>query len=537
MTESFDLDLQSKALKDGNMIRLMDFAVRGLPRNFIKTEQRVDLEWAKAVFKPEILLIDELRIDPRWFWSGTIGAALISLVIWPQTLELWRRLAERRVYRDERGVDAPGLLFELVERHQNDERLTRRPEFQMYVFQSALAVAQAWVHHDRVEQRYHQVPPVPDVPELTARVRKRKGMRHAMTGFRPPSKLRPRWFKVDPPELVHAAGMSDVMSLVDEAIELETDPPAQSRIEDAAKWIRSQDIPGELFHPAAMAAAVVTLAADDRCRSIWSRVLAGTGRRCPEPPRKPAADTAMVIQDCIKIANRGREPLKDALYLYFRIKEIVRLEAKNPNRLWRRLPTVLRSEVESSDLWAGSNVTFASTVRFGSERPALELISDPDNSDHEEEGAVNGNSTRRSPETYAKRIGTGEAAEEWFEANFRQVIPGCDDAILEDCRKSGKGFDYRCKKTSNDEYVEVKGLLAAGGSIALTDGEWDRAKLEGDKYHLVVVVGIDTDEPRPIHIPCPAAVLKPKKRERKNVVMTWEIDFATLERILNRSLD
>ena len=32
-------DLQSKAFRDSGMIRLMDFAVRGLPRSFIPGEQ------------------------------------------------------------------------------------------------------------------------------------------------------------------------------------------------------------------------------------------------------------------------------------------------------------------------------------------------------------------------------------------------------------------------------------------------------------------------------------------------------------------
>ena len=149
MSEVSDEHYQSKALRDGGMVRLMDFAVRGIPRRFLPGEQYVDVDWARALYASELAQLDELNIHTRWFPSAIVGAALISLIVWPQTIELWRRLARREVSRDGTGADLPCLLYERIERHLNDERLTRRFDFHMHLFQTALAVAHAWAYHDR----------------------------------------------------------------------------------------------------------------------------------------------------------------------------------------------------------------------------------------------------------------------------------------------------------------------------------------------------------------------------------------------------
>lgn len=91
-------------------------------------------------------------------------------------------------------------------------------------------------------------------------------------------------------------------------------------------------------------------------------------------------------------------------------------------------------------------------------------------------------------DTFAKRLITGQAAEQYFIHVYNQ-IPVFQGWILEDTTKFGCGFDFKLNSTSSDKFlgVEVKGLNGLSGNIALTEKEYSVAKYLKQDYFLFVV--------------------------------------------------
>lgn len=89
--------------------------------------------------------------------------------------------------------------------------------------------------------------------------------------------------------------------------------------------------------------------------------------------------------------------------------------------------------------------------------------------------------------TFAKRLVTGQAAEKYFEVAYNS-LPEFQDFSLENTTRLGCGFDFKMNK---DEFpflaVEVKGMTAAQGTIALTSKEQKTAQYLGNRYYLFVV--------------------------------------------------
>ena len=271
-----------------------------------------------------------------------LGAALISLKLCPQTLELWRRFAQHEIHRDEIGSDAPGFLRELVERHQNDRRLTRSQDYQLFLFQAGLAMARAWTYHADSDHRYVKLPPIPDAAELIAEVRLLEGERHAKTGFRPPRVTRERWIALRLPEIIHEPDYPGVLALAQRASRLEPQSPSPESLENALGWVSDFTPPSELAHPAALASAVVSIAQAGESRHLWERVFGQRGRRRPVPGRKPVSDLSATIMDAIVVANRSNESESAAAALYHRVRFLSAQWLERPDAFRTALPRVPR---------------------------------------------------------------------------------------------------------------------------------------------------------------------------------------------------
>lgn len=90
--------------------------------------------------------------------------------------------------------------------------------------------------------------------------------------------------------------------------------------------------------------------------------------------------------------------------------------------------------------------------------------------------------------SFAKRLITGQAAEQYFRDNFLN-IELFKSFNLEDTTKIGCGFDFKLVAKENDNFlgVEVKGLNKSSGNIALTNKEHIVANLLKDRYFIFVV--------------------------------------------------
>lgn len=89
-------------------------------------------------------------------------------------------------------------------------------------------------------------------------------------------------------------------------------------------------------------------------------------------------------------------------------------------------------------------------------------------------------------ETVAKRLITGTAAEEYFKANFHKVND-FENFDLSDTTKLACGFDFKLSLDIDYYCVEVKGLNANSGSIAMTEKEFGVAQNLKERYCLFVV--------------------------------------------------
>lgn len=90
--------------------------------------------------------------------------------------------------------------------------------------------------------------------------------------------------------------------------------------------------------------------------------------------------------------------------------------------------------------------------------------------------------------SFAKRLITGQAAEQYFRDNFLSVdlFKGY---CIEDTTKAGCGFDFKLVPEKKDRYfgIEVKGLNEIKGNIALTNKEHTVADFLKNRYFIFVV--------------------------------------------------
>lgn len=123
--------------------------------------------------------------------------------------------------------------------------------------------------------------------------------------------------------------------------------------------------------------------------------------------------------------------------------------------------------------------------------------------------------------SFAKRLITGQAAEQYFRDNFLSVdlFSGYE---IQDTTKAGCGFDFKLVSKEKDYYfgVEVKGLNEIKGSIALTSKEHAVANLLKDKYFIFVVKNF---KEKPFHdiYQDPISIMKFKRIENTVTQISW----------------
>lgn len=125
-------------------------------------------------------------------------------------------------------------------------------------------------------------------------------------------------------------------------------------------------------------------------------------------------------------------------------------------------------------------------------------------------------------ESFAKRLLTGRAAENYFLANY-QSEPEFESSDVVDVTQSGCGFDFRVQQDAASPFnaVEVKGLRQEKGGIALTDKEHLIAGTLGNRYYLYIVKNFD-EQPYAVKYCNPLfAGIDFVRLERKVIQISW----------------
>ncbi len=124
--------------------------------------------------------------------------------------------------------------------------------------------------------------------------------------------------------------------------------------------------------------------------------------------------------------------------------------------------------------------------------------------------------------TFAKRLLTGRAAENFFMENYRSEIV-FQNTEAEDVTHTGCGYDFSLHRANGkqDFAVEVKGLSALSGNIVLTEKEHEVGADLADSYFIYAVKNFN-ETPFAVTIRNPInSELVFKRHERKIIQLSW----------------
>ena len=122
--------------------------------------------------------------------------------------------------------------------------------------------------------------------------------------------------------------------------------------------------------------------------------------------------------------------------------------------------------------------------------------------------------------SFAKRLMTGQAAEEYFKAVYKQISP-FKNLDLQDTTKMGCGFDFKLSSPKLFYGVEVKGLSEQSGSIALTSKEHAVASIMTSRFFLFVVKNFRENPFHELYQDPLNGKLIFKKIEQKTIQINW----------------
>jgi hypothetical protein len=122
--------------------------------------------------------------------------------------------------------------------------------------------------------------------------------------------------------------------------------------------------------------------------------------------------------------------------------------------------------------------------------------------------------------SFAKRLITGQAAEQYFRSEYKNLTL-FKNFELEDTTRLGCGFDFKVFSTAIFYAIEVKGLSASSGSIALTDKEYSVASIMKERFFLFVVKNFKENPFHEMYQDPLNGGLVFRRIEKKVVQITW----------------
>lgn len=127
-----------------------------------------------------------------------------------------------------------------------------------------------------------------------------------------------------------------------------------------------------------------------------------------------------------------------------------------------------------------------------------------------------------SESSFAKRLLTGLAAEQYFES-VQSILPEFKGFERENTTRLGCGYDFRLSGLARKDFlaVEVKGLKERAGSIAMTPKEYEAAGSLTDRFFLFVVKNFRESPFHEIYQNPIGGTLRFKRTERVMIQVSW----------------
>lgn len=131
--------------------------------------------------------------------------------------------------------------------------------------------------------------------------------------------------------------------------------------------------------------------------------------------------------------------------------------------------------------------------------------------------------------TFILRGPTGKKAEQFF-IEYHRINNSPIEGKLIDTRDLGCGYDFAIKSETIQHYFEVKGLASNIGGILFTNKEWEKAKIEREKYTVCLVSNIN-ESPEISFINDPFSRLNPRKNIIQTVQVQWSVSNNELQSV------
>jgi len=148
---------------------------------------------------------------------------------------------------------------------------------------------------------------------------------------------------------------------------------------------------------------------------------------------------------------------------------------------------------------------------------------------HEEEqllSIASDETKRKSKQKFILRAPTGKAAEEYFQMHYSENKIPVNGKLI-DCRDFGIGYDFKIETTTEQYFIEVKGLSGFTGGVLFTNKEWATAKELQEKFFLCVVSNLN-EKAEIVFIQNPADKLNPKKNISTSIQISWSVTQSQL---------
>jgi hypothetical protein len=173
------LTLTSKRLKHGLVVHALNIALRGAARSNQNKRHSPELDLHKAVgvFREELKVLDTVDPQPEIFLTGVVAAALITLALFPQGIEFYRKLAMRQGNKTSGEMDPIEAALQYVDSIK-DKRISRVNRQQEDLCARTLRAFLAWEksHQCGEEYWFKTRPRAADIAPWIARLKVAKGV-------------------------------------------------------------------------------------------------------------------------------------------------------------------------------------------------------------------------------------------------------------------------------------------------------------------------------------------------------------------------
>ena len=148
------LQLNSMRLRKGYIADALNIALRGATRAHQSPAQPpLDLAQAVAVFRDELLTLDQINPPREVYQSGVVAAALVGLALYPQAQAFFSKLARKEGAKQQGRLDPIEATLVQID-HIKHDKTSRAKVLQADLCARTLRALRAWLDYSESDPQY-----------------------------------------------------------------------------------------------------------------------------------------------------------------------------------------------------------------------------------------------------------------------------------------------------------------------------------------------------------------------------------------------